>query len=107
MLTTHTGALPRPDYVVDLVTVEGRAKADPKEFASKVREGVADIVGKQVEHGVTVLNDGEMSKESYSTYIRERLAGFDGEGETAIGLADLVEYPAYLDRFMRETMAAS
>lgn len=101
-LTTHTGALPRPDYLVDLVTASGRASADPAELAERTSQAVTQIVGQQAEHGVTVLNDGEMGKESYSTYVRERLSGFTGPSEAAIGIADLAEYPNYLERFMRD-----
>ena len=107
ILTTHTGALPRPDYLVDLVTVAGRATADPEVAAAQTRRGVADIVRTQIEHGVTVINDGEASKESYSTYVRERLAGFEGESESGIGLPDMAEFPAYMQKFMTEMAAAN
>lgn len=54
-----------------------------------------------------MINDGEMSKESYSTYVRERLSGFEGEGEQAIGMPDLMEFPNYTERFMREVGPAA
>lgn len=79
ILTTHTGSLPRP---VDLVQmVEGHDQREVREnpgFASRVKEAVAEAVRKQSDVGVDVLNDGEMSKVAFSAYVTERVTGFDG-----------------------------
>ncbi|MQA17158.1 MAG: epoxyalkane--coenzyme M transferase [Pseudonocardiaceae bacterium] len=71
-------------------------------MAAKTRQAVSEIVRKQADHGVTVLNDGEMGKESYSTYVRERLSGFEGESETSIGMPDMAEYPNFLEKWMQD-----
>lgn len=94
ILTTHTGSLPRPPALADAL-IRGLA-VDP----GLVRQSVQDIVRQQVDAGVDVVNDGEMSKESYSTYVRQRLSGFEGEAESVIQLADLADYPAFLDQWM-------
>lgn len=107
ILTTHTGSLPRPDYLLDFVTAGGRGRADPEAAQERVRQAVTETVHKQAEHGVDVLNDGEMGKESYSTYVRERLSGFDGPPESSIGMPDMLEFPRYMQRFMSETSAGT
>jgi 5-methyltetrahydropteroyltriglutamate--homocysteine methyltransferase len=77
ILTTHTGSLPRPDDLVAMV--EGHDQRELRAhpgFERRVQAAVAEIVRKQVEAGITVVNDGEMSKVGYSTYVTERLTGF-------------------------------
>ncbi|GLZ50202.1 methionine synthase [Actinomycetospora sp. NBRC 106375] len=98
ILTTHTGSLPRPD---DLRALFARGDVHGDDFVGSVRRSVTDVVGRQTEAGVDVLNDGEMSKESYSTYVRERLSGFDGEGEAVLGLSDLMDFPDFMNRWMQ------
>jgi 5-methyltetrahydropteroyltriglutamate--homocysteine methyltransferase len=76
ILTTHTGSLPRPPDLLAMI----RAKAsgvpvDQAALAKRVRSGVAEIVQKQAELGIDVVNDGEFSKASFVTYARERLGG--------------------------------
>jgi 5-methyltetrahydropteroyltriglutamate--homocysteine methyltransferase len=92
-LTTHTGSLPRPDDLVRImyareegVPVEGQA------LAARVRTAVAEVVKKQADIGIDIVNDGETSKPSYATYIKDRLDGFGGTGNTFI-YQDLVEFP--------------
>ena len=84
MLTTHTGNLPRPAELQDLVTAMGRKqRVDLTRFDEATRQSVKDVVRLQAESGVDIVNDGEHSKTSYSTYVRERLFGFEaGEFET-------------------------
>lgn len=93
ILTTHTGSLPRPPALLDVFS--GDRRVDEREFAKLVRKSVAETVEQQVANGVDVLNDGEMSKESYSTYVRERLSGFEGKSEAVISMADMADYPGY------------
>src|SRR6202022_3231146 len=78
-LTTHTGSLPRPDNLIRImyakeegVPVEGQA------LAARVRAAVAEIVKKQADVGIDIVNDGETSKPSYATYVKDRLGGFGG-----------------------------
>jgi 5-methyltetrahydropteroyltriglutamate--homocysteine methyltransferase len=80
ILTTHTGSLPRPEDVAAMF--EGRDQQQVHSDAAleaRVREAVREIVRKQAETGVDVVNDGEASKVGYSTYVTERLTGFEGE----------------------------
>ena len=77
--TTHTGSLPRPWDLVDLLRAkEAGALSDRATFDSRVREAVAEMVRRQVEAGVDVVSDGEQGKLSYSTYVKDRLSGFEG-----------------------------
>src|SRR5205807_371665 len=94
ILTTHTGSLPRPDKLLALMTAkEAGQPVDRAEFESTVGSAVADIVRMQTEAGVDIVNDGEMSKPGYSTYIKDRLSGFCGEsvrlGGGGTGLGDM------------------
>jgi 5-methyltetrahydropteroyltriglutamate--homocysteine methyltransferase len=92
-LTTHTGSLPRPDDLIRIMYAkEEGVPVDPKPLADHIKEAVAEVVRKQAEAGVDLLNDGEMSKPSYATYIKDRLDGFGGTGNTFV-YQDLAEFP--------------
>src|SRR5215468_1854351 len=79
ILTTHTGSLPRPAGLVQLVAGhEQREVRTHPAFASQVQAAVAEVVRKQAAIGIDVLNDGEMSKVAFSAYVTERVTGFDG-----------------------------
>ena len=82
ILTTHTGSLPRPAALAEIEFAHDQreAGANPR-FQQMVTEAVHLTVRKQMDAGVDVVNDGEMSKVSYSTYITDRVTGFDGPGE--------------------------
>jgi 5-methyltetrahydropteroyltriglutamate--homocysteine methyltransferase len=103
VLTTHTGSLPRPEPLRAVFTGQRHAD-DGAGFAALVTDSVNEIVRCQAEAGVDVLNDGEMSKESYSTYVHERLTGFGGQGEAVLEWSDLNEYPGYLQRWSKQWM---
>ena len=78
ILTTHTGSLPRPDDLTDLLLARDRREPyDAGALEARARTAVADIVRRQVAAGVDVVNDGEQSKASYATYGKDRLSGFD------------------------------
>jgi 5-methyltetrahydropteroyltriglutamate--homocysteine methyltransferase len=80
ILTTHVGSLPRSPAVVDcLLRKEKGEEVDAGQFERTMRQGVLDIVRRQAEVGIDVVSDGETSKISYSTYIKDRYAGFGGE----------------------------
>jgi len=96
ILTTHVGSLPRSQPVVDLLQKrENEIAIDPSEFDAVMRNAVADTVKRQVDLGIDVVSDGETSKISYSTYVRDRLTGFSTEGptETARPHLDLAPFP--------------
>ncbi|MDO9411346.1 MAG: cobalamin-independent methionine synthase II family protein [Pseudolabrys sp.] len=93
-LTTHTGSLPRPDDLIKMMYAkEEGVPVDPVALAARVREAVAELVQKQAAAGVDLINDGEMSKPSYATYVKDRLNGFGGTGNTFI-YQDVHEFPA-------------
>ncbi len=93
-LTTHTGSLPRPeDLIRTMFAKEEGVPVDPAALAARVRSAVADIVARQMGAGVDVVNDGEMSKPSYATYIKDRLDGFGGTSHP-LQYQDLVAFPA-------------
>jgi len=76
ILTTHTGSLPRPKPLIDLIL--GREKSgavDAAVFEAATAKAVEDIVAQQAAAGIDVVNDGEMSKPSYTTYVRHRVSG--------------------------------
>ena len=76
--TTHTGSLPRPDDLVDLLYAEERGEtADRAALERRVREAVAESVRQQVAAGLEIVNDGEMGKVGYSTYVTARLTGYE------------------------------
>ena len=78
-LTTHTGSLPRPeDLIRTMFAKEEGVPVDPPALAARIRAAVAEVVRKQAEAGLAVVNDGEMSKPSYATYVKDRLTGFGG-----------------------------
>ena len=82
ILTTHTGSLPRSPKLQDLLRErEERRQTDAVALDGGAREAVAEVVAKQAEIGVDVINDGEQSKAQYATYVKQRLTGFEGERE--------------------------
>jgi 5-methyltetrahydropteroyltriglutamate--homocysteine methyltransferase len=92
-LTTHTGSLPRPeDLIRAMYAKEEGVPVDPSALEGRVASAVEEVVRKQAEAGVDVINDGEMSKPSYATYIKDRLSGFGGGGNTFV-YQDLVAFP--------------
>jgi 5-methyltetrahydropteroyltriglutamate--homocysteine methyltransferase len=92
-LTTHTGSLPRPDDLIRMMYAkEEGVPVDPAALGARVREAVAEIVRKQADAGVDLINDGELSKPSYATYVKDRLAGFGGTGNTFV-YQDLDDFP--------------
>ena len=83
ILTTHTGSLPRPDDLTrTMFAKEEGVPVDSGALAARIRSAVAEVVRKQVEVGVDVINDGEYSKPSYATYVKDRLAGFEDRYNT-------------------------
>ncbi len=93
-LTTHTGSLPRPEDLIKMMYAkEEGVPVDPVALAARVQAAVAELVEKQAASGVDLINDGEMSKPSYATYIKDRLDGFGGTGNTFV-YQDVHEFPA-------------
>ena len=102
MLTTHTGSLPRPPTVVELLLAEQKQPGSrTAELLSAVREAVKGVVAKQVEAGIDVINDGEQGRTDYTTHVKDRLTGFDGPSSPALGTGepDFPELSALLAYF--------
>ncbi|MEO8675357.1 MAG: cobalamin-independent methionine synthase II family protein [Casimicrobiaceae bacterium] len=92
-LTTHTGSLPRPDDLIRMMYAkEEGIPVEAAPLAERVASAVGEVVRKQADAGVDLVNDGEMSKPSYATYIKDRLSGFGGTGNTFV-YQDLVAFP--------------
>jgi 5-methyltetrahydropteroyltriglutamate--homocysteine methyltransferase len=98
ILTTHVGSLPRSAAVTDLVFAQERGEAvDPAQFDAVIGAAVDDAVAKQVAAGIDLVSDGEMSKISYATYIKDRITGFDGDSPRTPP-KDLEMFPGFLER---------
>jgi len=99
ILTTHVGSLPRQPDLLALMQKKSRGEAvDAAQLASVLKASVADIVKRQVEAGIDLVSDGELSKPSYATYIADRLTGFGGEskGDVPADLRDFKDYSRHL-----------
>ena len=98
ILTTHVGSLPRSKAVTDLVFALERGDAvDPQAFDRTIGEAVSACVARQIDSGIDLVSDGEMSKISYATYIKDRITGFDGDSPRNAP-ADLEAFPAFMHR---------
>jgi len=105
ILTTHTGSLPRPKPLFDLIVGRERGeKIDAGVFEAETAKAVDAIVAQQVAAGIDVVSDGEMSKPSYTTYIRHRVDGIEPDPRAAekgrdimIG-RDLLAHPDFANR---------
>src|SRR5579872_111665 len=101
ILTTHTGSLPRPDDLADMLFArESGDLVDRAALEMRVRSAVAEVVRKQAEVGVDVVNDGEMGKIGYSTYVKDRLSGFGDETtkRASLSAADMADFPQFTER---------
>ncbi len=100
--TTHVGSLPRSQEVVDFIFArENEKDYDPSAFAECMASGCAETVRRQVEAGVDIVSDGETSKISYATYVKDRYTGFSGDSpRNAPG--DLKLFPGFLKRLADE-----
>ena len=98
ILTTHTGSLPRPaDLIRTMFAREEGVPVDGAALGARIRSAVAEVVRKQVDAGIAVVNDGEVSKPSYATYVKDRLTGFGGASQ-ALQYQDLVDFPEMAKR---------
>jgi 5-methyltetrahydropteroyltriglutamate--homocysteine methyltransferase len=100
--TTHVGSLPRSQAVVDHIFARERGEAgDPGRFDTCMAEAVMETVRRQKEAGIGIVSDGETSKISYATYVKDRYTGFAGDSPRNAP-ADLTMFPTFLDRLARE-----
>ena len=98
ILTTHVGSLPRTQEVVDFIFAREKEQPyDQKAFDACMTSAVSETVRRQVEAGVDIVSDGETSKISYATYVKDRYTGFDGDSPRNAP-ADLKQFPTCLQR---------
>lgn len=103
ILTTHTGSLPRPADLVQMLYAHEKGEAgDQTAFLTRVRAATAEVVQQQIEAGIDIVNDGEVGKIGYATYVKDRLTGFDGEA-SPLRSADVLEFPNFARRVYRLT----
>lgn len=98
ILTTHVGSLPRTQKVVDFIFARERDESySQDDFDAAMAEAVMETVKKQVDAGVDIVSDGETSKISYATYVKDRYTGFDGDSPRNAP-EDLKRFPGFLKR---------
>ncbi|HEY8691420.1 MAG TPA: cobalamin-independent methionine synthase II family protein [Chloroflexota bacterium] len=97
ILTTHTGSLPRPKDLFDMMLARDRGEpCDEAALQARIVSATAEVVKRQVEAGIDVVSDGEYSKTSYTAYVKDRLTGFDGEPlQTSRATLDQEEFPDF------------
>jgi 5-methyltetrahydropteroyltriglutamate--homocysteine methyltransferase len=99
--TTHVGSLPRSNELSDLLfKKDKKEKIDTNNFDEIVKRDVKKIVEKQINLGIDFISDGEMSKISYATYVKDRIDGFSGESERKAP-QDLDDFPTFKERIAR------
>lgn len=98
ILTTHVGSLPRTQKVVDFIFArENNTPFEQASFDACMTSAVSETVARQVSAGVDIVSDGETSKISYATYVKDRYTGFDGDSPRNAP-ADLKQFPTFLKR---------
>jgi len=108
--TTHIGSLPRPHAVLDLLKAKLTGQPyDQAALDAAVAKAVVDSVKKQVECGIDIVTDGELSKAGFFTYIRERLAGFEARPNEKFTLfeQEVAAFPEYYEQYFKEAMMAT
>ena len=98
ILTTHVGSLPRSQQVTDLIFAQENGEPyDQQEYDRVIAAAVRDVVARQVAVGVDLVSDGEQSKISYATYIKDRITGFEGDSPRRTP-QDLEAFPSFMKR---------
>lgn len=96
ILTTHCGSLPRPNDLLDMLIARDQGHLqDMSAFETRVRDAIGECVRKQLDTGLDIVNDGEWSKPDYSTYVKNRFTGFEGEPTPPDIGRDLLDFPEY------------
>ncbi|WP_298839016.1 cobalamin-independent methionine synthase II family protein [uncultured Roseobacter sp.] len=99
---THVGSLPRSQDVVDFIFARENGETyDQSDFDATMTTAVSETVRRQVEAGVGIVSDGETSKISYATYVKDRYTGFSGDSKRNAP-ADLRQFPTFLKRLADE-----
>jgi 5-methyltetrahydropteroyltriglutamate--homocysteine methyltransferase len=105
ILTTHTGSLPRPTDLIEMIRAREQGNPDDETaFQSRVREAVAEVVRLQVDAGIDIVSDGEEGKPGYATYVKDRLTGFEGAAGARLRFqGEARDFPEYTERRMATT----
>src|SRR5215469_2394436 len=99
ILTTHTGSLPRPQDLLEMMRAsEGGRPFDRAALPARIQGAVGQVVHRQIETGIDLVNDAEMSKPSYATYVKDRLSGFTGASGRIAAASDLAEFRTFTSR---------
>jgi 5-methyltetrahydropteroyltriglutamate--homocysteine methyltransferase len=102
-LTTHTGSLPRPERLMAMMFAQESGEAiAPATLDTAIDEAVDEMVARQAKAGIAIVGDGEMSKPSYATYIKDRLDGFGGAGNS-YAFQDLDDFPGTRAKVFADT----
>jgi 5-methyltetrahydropteroyltriglutamate--homocysteine methyltransferase len=107
ILTTHVGSLPRPHDLLDLMKARLSGGAyDRSRYESRVRSAVAECVRKQVDCGIDIVADGELSKPGFFTYVKERLSGFEPRPGKKVAFfdAERAAFPEYYQAYFARAM---
>jgi 5-methyltetrahydropteroyltriglutamate--homocysteine methyltransferase len=112
ILTTHAGSLPRPPDLLEMTRRQGAGPPrDGPAYSARVRRAVADVVRRQVDHGLDIVDDGEMGKPSFVTYVTERLGGFEPSGEPGTlpwsGSKEVTAFPEFYAPTLRQSPNAA
>ena len=106
IITTHAGSLPKTAALTaSHVALAKNELADKKTFEGDVEAATRQIIQRQIEAGIDIINNGEVGRESFFTYLRHRMTGFGGESKRPV-MADLTAYPNYMEMLMRSSFAA-
>ena len=101
ILTTHVGSLPRSKELSELLFKKDKGESfDKILFNDVVKKNVEKVVNQQLDIGIDIVSDGEMSKISYATYVKDRIKGFSGESERRAP-ADLDDFLEYKDKIAK------
>ena len=109
ILATHTGSIARPDGLIELMRAKENGQPyDREEFETLATQAVEECVRRQVEAGLDVINDGEQRKSGFTTYLTERLAGFEAvpytPGESPGRWREVADFPEYYERYFKTAM---
>ena len=115
IITMHAGTLPRPANLRDRVMAKSRGEAiDEAAFTQDLQRVIGENVKKQIETGIDSVNDGELSKTSFSNYMKERLGGLESRDADpnaarmgAIGGRDLIAFAEYFETGANRSAAAT
>jgi 5-methyltetrahydropteroyltriglutamate--homocysteine methyltransferase len=107
ILTTHVGSLPRPHDLLDLMKARlSGQQYDRERYESRVRSAVAECVRRQIDCGIDIVADGELSKPGFFTYVKERLAGFEPRPGKKVAFFDAERqaFPEYYEEYFKRAM---